>query len=166
MTIAVVAEKPSVARDIAAALGAGQRGDGCLRGGGYVVTWAIGHLVGLAEPAEIRPEWKRWARETLPMLPDEWPLHVIDATRAQFEVVRKVLNARDTAISNVSLLAANEERYKESQIKYMAGKINFIDLTNVESSLVDARQNQLQYLRNANNKKLALENLLGVGLEN
>jgi len=75
------------------------------------------------------------------------------------------LNARDTALSNVSVLAANEERYKESQIKYTAGQISFIDLANVEQSMVDARQNQLQYLRNANNKKLALENLLGVGLE-
>jgi len=75
------------------------------------------------------------------------------------------LNSRDTALSNVSLLAANEERYKESQIKYTAGQISFIDLANVEQSMVDARQNQLQYLRNSNNKKLALENLLGVGLE-
>jgi outer membrane protein TolC len=47
----------------------------------------------------------------------------------------------------------------------MAGQISFIDLANVEQSMVDAQQNQLQYLRNANNKKLALENLLGVGLE-
>ncbi|OGS08764.1 MAG: hypothetical protein A2270_06170 [Elusimicrobia bacterium RIFOXYA12_FULL_51_18] len=75
------------------------------------------------------------------------------------------LNSRDTALSNVSVLASNEERYKESQIKYMAGQISFIDLANIEQSMVDARQNQLQYLRNANNKKLALENLLGVGLE-
>jgi len=62
-------------------------------------------------------------------------------------------------------VAANEERYKESQIQYMAGQISFIDLSNVEQSMVDAQQNQLQYLRNANNKKLSLENLLGVGLE-
>jgi outer membrane protein TolC len=75
------------------------------------------------------------------------------------------LNARDTADANLSVVAANEERYKESQIKYMAGKISFTDLTNVEQSMVDAQQNQLQYLRNANNSKFALENLLGVGLE-
>ena len=68
-TVAVVAEKPSVARDIAAVLGAEQRGDGCWRGQGWVVTWAIGHLVGLAQPHEIRPEWRQWRRELLPMLP-------------------------------------------------------------------------------------------------
>lgn len=75
------------------------------------------------------------------------------------------LNSRDTALSNLSVLKANEERYQESQVKYMAGKISFIDLENVEQSMVDAQQNQLQYLRNANNKRSSLENLLGVGLE-
>jgi DNA topoisomerase-3 len=63
MTIAVIAEKPSVARDIAKVLGARQRGEGFLHGNGYVVTWAIGHLVRLAEPHEIDPDWKRWRRE-------------------------------------------------------------------------------------------------------
>ena len=95
--LAVVAEKPSVARDIARVLGASQRGEGCLRGNGYVVTWAIGHLVGLAQPHEIRPEWKRWSRELLPMLPREWPLVVSDGTRSQFDVVREVMNAPEVA---------------------------------------------------------------------
>ena len=56
-TIAVLAEKPSVARDIARVLGATGRGDGYLHGNGYVVTWALGHLVALAQPHEINPEW-------------------------------------------------------------------------------------------------------------
>src|SRR5450432_1512471 len=95
MSIAVVAEKPSVGRDLASALGATRRGDGTLSGNGYVVTWAIGHLVGLAEPEGIVPDWKRWRREDLPMLPKRWPLTVFDATRAQFEIVKRVLNAPD-----------------------------------------------------------------------
>src|SRR6187551_1716509 len=95
MTIAVVAEKPSVGRDLADVLGATRRGNGTLSGNGYVVTWAIGHLVGLAEPEGIRPEWKRWRREDLPMLPEHWPLVVFPATRPQFEIVRKVINAPD-----------------------------------------------------------------------
>jgi DNA topoisomerase III len=95
MTVAVVAEKPSVARDLAQALGATRRAEGTLSGNGYVVTWAIGHLVGLAEPEGIRPEWKRWRREDLPMLPEHWPLNVFAATRPQFEIVRRVLNAAD-----------------------------------------------------------------------
>jgi len=91
--IAVVAEKPSVARDIAKVVGATQKGDGYLHGGGYIVTWAIGHLVSLAQPHEIRPEWKQWRRHTLPMLPSEWPLVVYEKTKDQFETVRKILNS-------------------------------------------------------------------------
>ena len=89
--IAVLAEKPSVARDIAKVLGANTKGDGYLHGGGYVVTWAIGHLASLAQPHEINPLWKFWRRDTLPMLPAEWPLVVYEKAKDQFEVVRKIL---------------------------------------------------------------------------
>jgi DNA topoisomerase-3 len=93
MSIAVVAEKPSVARDLARVLGAEKRGEGYLHGNGYVVTWAIGHLVGLAEPHEIRPEWRSFRREHLPILPERWPLVVSEETQGQFEVVRKILTS-------------------------------------------------------------------------
>ncbi len=92
-TVAVLAEKPSVARDIASVLGAHARGEGYLHGNGYVVTWAVGHLVSLAQPHEIRPEWRHWRRDLLPMLPGEWPLVVYEQTKDQFEVVRKILNS-------------------------------------------------------------------------
>ncbi len=91
MTTAVLAEKPSVARDIARALGVRKRGSGFLYGNGYAVTWAIGHLVTLAQPHEIDPGWKPWRRDRLPMLPAAWPLVVPERTRDQFELVRKVL---------------------------------------------------------------------------
>src|SRR5262249_20401334 len=90
-TIAVLAEKPSVARDIARVLGANTRGEGYLHGNGYVVAWAIGHLAALAQPHEIRPEWRQWRRDLLPMLPREWPLIVYEKTKDQFETVRKIL---------------------------------------------------------------------------
>jgi DNA topoisomerase III len=92
-TIAVLAEKPSVARDIARVLGAGSKGEGYLHGNGYVVSWAVGHLAALAEPHEIRPEWKAWRRDLLPMLPQEWPLIVYPKTKDQFETIRKILNS-------------------------------------------------------------------------
>ncbi len=95
--VAVLAEKPSVARDIARVLGANERGEGWLRGNGYVVTWAIGHLVGLAQPHEIRADWKKWSRALLPMLPADWPLVVSKETRSQFEVVKQVLNAPEVS---------------------------------------------------------------------
>ena len=92
-SVAVLAEKPSVARDIARVLGATKSGDGYLQGNGYVVTWAIGHLVALAQPHEMNPAWRSWQARTLPMLPDVWPLVISEKTRDQFEVVRKILNS-------------------------------------------------------------------------
>jgi len=92
-TTAVLAEKPSVARDIARVLGATGQGQGYLHGNGYVVTWAIGHLAALAQPHEIHPEWRQWRRSLLPMLPAEWPLVVYEKTKDQFEVVRKILTS-------------------------------------------------------------------------
>lgn len=74
-------------------------------------------------------------------------------------------SAAETARANTSLLRANEERYKEAQIKYMAGKINFIDLINVEQNFVDSDLNQLNLARTAHTRKLVLEQLLGVGME-
>ena len=75
-------------------LGATHRGDGCREGGGYIVTWAIGHLVALAQPHEIEPAWKRWSLEGLPMLPKDFPLVVVDDTKSQFAIVRKILKSR------------------------------------------------------------------------
>ena len=95
MTVAVIAEKPSVARDIAQVLGARERDEGCLRGGGYVVTWAIGHLVVLAEPRELNPRWKEWRLADLPIVPQDWRLMVAESTRDQFANVSRVLNASD-----------------------------------------------------------------------
>src|SRR5215467_4404501 len=90
---AVLAEKPSVARDIARVLGATSQGEGYVYGNGYVVTWAIGHLAALAQPHEIDSRWRQWLRETLPMLPKNWPLIVYEKTKDQFEIVRKILNS-------------------------------------------------------------------------
>jgi len=86
----MAAPEPSVARDIARVLGATSRGDGYLHGNGYVVTWAVGHLAALAQPHEIKPEWRLWRRDLLPILPNRWPLVVYEKTKGQFEIVRKI----------------------------------------------------------------------------
>ncbi|MCX5793301.1 MAG: TolC family protein [Elusimicrobia bacterium] len=75
------------------------------------------------------------------------------------------LSASETALASVSLSKANDERYKEAQIKYMAGNISFIDLENVEQNFVDSDLNQLDLARAAYSRKLALEQQLGVGVE-
>lgn len=85
----VLAEKPSVARDIAAVLGATVRRDGYFEGNGYAVTYAIGHLVAIAEPEEIDPRWgKPWRLEQLPMIPDRWKYRVMDRTAGQFKTIK------------------------------------------------------------------------------
>ena len=94
--IVVVAEKPSVGRDIARVLGCRTGGDGCLIGDHYIVTWAIGHLVTLMEPDELDEKYKTWSFTTLPILPVTIPLKVISTTRSQFSKVRKLINDRET----------------------------------------------------------------------
>lgn len=92
----VIAEKPSVGRDIARVLGCRERGDGCLTGGDWVVTWAVGHLVTLVEPDELDEKYKRWSMNTLPILPEDIPLKVIPSSRKQYQIVKKLINAADT----------------------------------------------------------------------
>lgn len=89
----VIAEKPSVARDIARALGAREKGDGYYAGDGYRVTWAIGHLVSLCEPDEIDARYQKWRVQDLPILPERIPLKVLPKTKAQFGIVQKQMNA-------------------------------------------------------------------------
>jgi DNA topoisomerase-3 len=97
MTTVIVAEKPSVARDIAAVLGASGRGEGCLRGNGWCVTWALGHLVHFAEPDDYGPDWAgRWSPAQLPMIPERWRLRTDKKTSAQFRIVKALLTAPDT----------------------------------------------------------------------
>ena len=70
--ILVIAEKPSVAQTIAAVLGAKEKKDGFLTGSGYIVSWCVGHLVGLAEAAAYGEQYKKWSYDSLPILPQEW----------------------------------------------------------------------------------------------
>ena len=92
----VVAEKPSVGRDIARVLKCTQRGQGCLMNDQWVVTWAVGHLVTLCEPDEVDEKYKKWQFDTLPILPDDIPLKVISQSRDQYKVVKELINAKDT----------------------------------------------------------------------
>ena len=89
----VIAEKPSVGRDIARVLGANAKGEGTLSGGDWIVSWAVGHLVTLCDPEELNPAWKRWSMEQLPMLPEELKTKVIPGkTRAQYNLLKKLMN--------------------------------------------------------------------------
>ncbi|MBR7041169.1 MAG: DNA topoisomerase 3 [Clostridia bacterium] len=95
MKTLVVAEKPSVGRDIARVLKATARGEGFLSGDNYIVTWAVGHLVSLKEPDELDEKYSKWNRNDLPILPADIPLKVLTPTRSQFKVVKQLMNDKD-----------------------------------------------------------------------
>ncbi|MBP3625332.1 MAG: DNA topoisomerase 3 [Peptococcaceae bacterium] len=88
----VIAEKPSVARDIANVLGAKQKKNGYLEGNGYQVTWCIGHLVQLADPESYDESLKRWSMHTLPIMPEQFQHEVVPSTKSQFQIVQTLIN--------------------------------------------------------------------------
>jgi len=99
--IVCIAEKPSVARDIAEVLGAKNRKDGYIEGNGYQVTWTFGHLCGLLEPHEYVPEWKPWALSQLPMIPQRFGIKVMNDSgiQKQFHVIETLMAAADEVVN-------------------------------------------------------------------
>ena len=91
----IVTEKPSMGRDVAAALGAGRRGDGFLGGERDIVTWCVGHLVELDDPEAYDAAFKSWRLETLPIIPDKFKYHASERTRDQFAVIRELMSRAD-----------------------------------------------------------------------
>ena len=93
--IVILTEKPSVARDIAAHLGARQRHDGYFEGNGYQVTWAFGHLIALKDPDDYDPLLKKWSLATLPFIPTQFELKVVDdkGVRTQFGIIKKLFKS-------------------------------------------------------------------------
>lgn len=95
MKTLVLAEKPSVARDIARVLGCRHNLPGAIEGKQYIVTWALGHLVTLADPEEYDPRYKEWNMQDLPVVPDPWKLVVIRQTAKQYNHVKAQLFRKD-----------------------------------------------------------------------
>ena len=91
----VLAEKPSVARDIARVLGCKGKGDGCIIGDKYIITWALGHLVTLADPDAYDERYKKWEMDDLPMLPDKMKLVIIKQTSKQYRAVSALMKRPD-----------------------------------------------------------------------
>lgn len=93
--ILVIAEKPSVGRDIARVLQCREKGEGFLQGKDYIVSWAIGHLVTLVEPDELDEKYKKWRMEDLPILPEKIPTKVISQTKKQYSILKQLMNRND-----------------------------------------------------------------------
>lgn len=91
----VLAEKPSVAQSIAKVIGATERKDGYLEGGGYIVSWCVGHLVELAAADQYDPRYSKWAREDLPIVPEPWRFVVSGGTKKQFDILKSLMERPD-----------------------------------------------------------------------
>ena len=116
----VLAEKPSVARDIARVLKCNKKGNGFLEGEKYIVTWALGHLVTLADPEVYDDKYKTWKLEDLPMLPDRLKTMVIKKTGKQYNAVRSQLIRNDV---NEIIVATDAGREGELVARWIIDKV-------------------------------------------
>ncbi|MGN0203572.1 MAG: DNA topoisomerase III [Coprococcus sp.] len=121
MKTLVIAEKPSVGRDIARVLKCGRSNQGALEGEQYVVTWALGHLVTLADPEGYDAKYKEWKMEDLPMMPDRFKLVVIRQTGKQFQIVKNHLGRKDIGDVVIATDAGREGELVARWILKMAG---------------------------------------------
>ena len=95
---AIVAEKPSVARQFAKALGVTEKHDGYMENGEWETTWCVGHLVTRSYPDKYDPELEHWRMEDLPFLPKAYKYEVIPASAAQYRIVERILNRSDVSV--------------------------------------------------------------------
>ena len=93
----VIAEKPSVAQSIAAALGVKEKKDGYIEGGGYLISWCIGHLVQLAEAAAYGEQYRKWSYDSLPILPQNWQYTVAADKGKQFKILKELMHRPDVS---------------------------------------------------------------------
>lgn len=117
----VLAEKPSVAKDIAKALGVFGGKEGYIEGNEYIVTWALGHLVTLADPEEYKPEYKEWRMDYLPMIPDRMKLTVIGNSAKQYRTVKFLLDRKDVSEIIIATDAGREGELVARWILQKAG---------------------------------------------
>ena len=117
----VIAEKPSVARSIATVIGADEKQNGYWQGGGYLVSWCIGHLVSFAEAGQYDEKYCKWKYEDLPILPQPWQFIVPDEKKQQFEIVRSLLNRPDVDSVTAATDAGREGELIFRFVYQMAG---------------------------------------------
>lgn len=120
--ILVLAEKPSVGKDISKVLKCNKSGRSYMEGNKYIVTWALGHLVTLADPEAYGEQYKKWSIDTLPMLPDKMKLVVIGQTAKQFNEVKKLMNRHDV---DELVIATDPAREGELVARWIIEKAGF-----------------------------------------
>lgn len=117
MSILIIGEKPSVSRAISAVVGASSTKKGYTEGNGYIVSWCVGHLVGLRFPNDYGNGWEqKWSFSQLPMIPDKWQFQVTDSTKAQYNLLKSLMNRGD--ISEI-ICATDADREGECIFRYV-----------------------------------------------
>lgn len=115
--ILIIGEKPNVSRAISAVVGASSAHKGYTEGNGYIVSWCIGHLVGLKYPNDYGNGWnQKWSFSQLPMIPDKWQFQVTDSTKAQYNLLKSLMNRDD--ISKI-ICATDADREGECIFRYV-----------------------------------------------
>ena len=117
----IITEKPSVARQFAAALGVSGNQDGYIEDDRWVITWCIGHLVSLSYPEAYDPALKKWSMDTLPFLPESYRYEVLKKTAKQYKIVKELLNRRDIAVIYNAGDSGREGEYIQRLVYRMAG---------------------------------------------
>ncbi|RGH36421.1 DNA topoisomerase III [Ruminococcus sp. AM43-6] len=122
MSILIVGEKPSVSRAISAVVGASSAHKGYTEGNGYIVSWCVGHLVGLKFPNDYGNGWEqKWSFSQLPMIPDSWLFHVTDSTKAQYDLLKNLMNKDE--VTEI-ICATDADREGECIFRYVYNMAN------------------------------------------
>ncbi len=145
--IVCIAEKPSVAREIADVLGAKVKRDGYLEGNGYQVTWTFGHLCTLKEPHDYSPQWKIWSYSQLPMIPERFGIKLIEneTYRHQFEIIRNLMQQAERIINCGD--AGQEGELIQRWVMQMAGARCPVQRLWISSLTEDAIREGFQHLK-------------------
>ena len=112
----IIAEKPSVAQTIAKVLGANERKDGYIEGNGYIVSWCVGHLVGLASPESYSEEYKKWSFDNLPIIPENYKFAINAKTKEQYDILKKLMS--DSRVDDL-ICATDAGREGECIFRYV-----------------------------------------------
>ena len=122
MSILIVGEKPSVSRAISAVVGASSAHKGYTEGNGYIVSWCVGHLVGLKFPNDYGNGWEqKWSFSQLPMIPDSWLFHVTNSTKAQYDLLKNLMNKDE--VTEI-ICATDADREGECIFRYVYNMAN------------------------------------------
>ena len=145
----VIAEKPSVGRDIARVLGCKQQGKKYIEGNEYIVTWGLGHLVTLADPEGYDKKLKTWRMEDLPMMPERFKLVVIPQTRGQFQAVKSLIERKDVGEIIIATDAGREGELVARWILAKAGNKKPLKRLWISSVTDKAIREGFAHLKNA-----------------